>query len=202
MYFSGCALPSGSVSANTAPCPCDCPPAKPAVPAVKVVASTVKDAPSVVRVAEKYVGIRETGGRNRGPEIDRWNRAAGAPLGSSYCASSVGGWLSEADVARPRLKTAWARNYEQPYSIKPDRVARGVARVPVGSVVVWKRPGGGHVGIVTRWRGSTGDTIEANTSSGLKGSQHDGDGIFRRKRTINALSAFRITAFTPVTEKK
>jgi hypothetical protein len=54
----------------------------------------------------------------------------------------------------------------------------------------------GHVGFVVEWRGKSGTTVEGNTSSGLKGSQNDGDGVYMRKRTINPYSYFRITDFT------
>lgn len=73
--------------------------------------------------------------------------------------------------------------------------------IPAGSLVVWKRGDTwmGHIGIVREdWRGASGRTIEANTSSGNQGSQSDGDGIYRRTRTITPTAYFRITHFTLV----
>jgi len=39
--------------------------------------------------ARKMLGVREEGGANRGTMIDIWNREAGAPVGSPWCASFV-----------------------------------------------------------------------------------------------------------------
>lgn len=45
-----------------------------------------------------------------------------------------------------------------------------------------------HVGIVEAANGSTVTTIEGNTSSGSSGSQANGDGVYRRTRSISLIS--------------
>jgi hypothetical protein len=49
---------------------------------------------------------------------------------------------------------------------------------------------------VKQWKGKSGTTIEGNTSSGTRGSQNDGDGVYQRNRSIYPLNYFRITDFS------
>lgn len=69
--------------------------------------------------------------------------------------------------------------------------------LPAGTIIVWRRGTTpfGHAGLVEIWKGRSGTTIEGNTSSGERGSQNDGDGVYRRRRTINPTNYFRITDF-------
>lgn len=60
-------------------------------------------AEAVIRAGMRYVGIKETGGANRGPLIDRWNRECHVPEGSFWCMSAVQGVFAEgaADINIP-----------------------------------------------------------------------------------------------------
>lgn len=82
-------------------------------------------------------------------------------------------------------------------TIKASEVIEKNMKLPAGTIIVWRRGTTpfGHAGIVEKWQGRTGSTIEGNTSSGQRGSQHDGDGVWRRQRTINTTNYFRITDF-------
>ena len=70
-------------------------------------------------------------------------------------------------------------------------------RSPAGTIIVWRRGNTlfGHAGVVEKWNGKKGTTVEGNTSSGAKGSQSDGDGVWRRRRAIDPSNFFRITDF-------
>lgn len=152
-----------------------------------------------VDTAKRYVGITETHGNNRSPVIDRWNRAVGVPLGSPYCASAVSAWLTSAHAQLPRMRSARARGFISVRAIEANRVLRGECTVEAGDIIIWQRAGGGHIGIAAeRWSGSHGKVIEANTSSGKRGSQWNGDGIWIRERRITPLTAFRITHIVKV----
>jgi hypothetical protein len=188
------ALPLVVDAAQANPCPCDCPPA--VVPAPKPRAVKA-GAPRHLTVAAGYVGTVERQ-RNRGPEIDTWNRFCGVPVGSNYCSSFISWCNDQGRVRSPRLRTAWARSWIRPNSQSAQDVLLGRYKPKPGDIVVWVRERGGHVGYVTAWERRSGSTIEANTSSGVRGSQSNGNGVYRRQRVISPFSAFRIVAFTPV----
>lgn len=145
--------------------------------------------------ARKYLYVREIK-PNRSKEIDKWNNLVGAPLGSSYCAAFVGSMLKLNNIDNPRA-SALARNY---YTNGYKRFTAGdvlLGRVQIkeGDIIVWARGNtiNGHVGFANKdWIKDKGETIEANTSSGAKGSQYNGDGVFIRQRKIEPYSFFRI----------
>jgi len=174
-----------------------------------------------VGIAAGYVGTDEKGGANRGPEVEAFQRAVGIPSGSAWCAAFVGFVLGEAERQSgrrvvPAVRIGVATAYLGRESVRAQDVLRGVARPPVGSLVVWRRGATwrGHVGFVlgdpgsspgqardvegAGWSGRCGRTIEGNTSSGSAGSQADGDGVWERVRCIQPGAYFRIVAFTPV----
>jgi len=84
--------------------------------------------------------------------------------------------------------------------MKASQVLIGQKRPEPGDIVVWRKGNTifGHAGIVLEWNGACGKTIEANTSSGVYGSQADGDGVWIRERCIEPGNYFRIVSFTPV----
>lgn len=147
---------------------------------------------AVVDSADKYLHVREIA-ENRSPDIDKWNRYVGNPLGSSYCAAFVSNM-----VKQPHLKTGLATKLIKRNSVKSDDVLKGAIIEP-GWIVIWRKGNSvfGHAGIVVSWNKKSGTTIEANTSAG-KGSQSNGDGVYVRSRRIDPFSYFRITHFTPV----
>jgi hypothetical protein len=87
-------------------------PAKAGVPYVQVMA-LVNLAPWVDDAAPHYIraivegAIESIGcceeplGSNRGPQVDEWNRAAGVPVGSFWCASWAGAIWRAAGVSLP-----------------------------------------------------------------------------------------------------
>lgn len=151
--------------------------------------------------AKKYLYVTEQG-YNRSPDIDKWNRYVGNPLGASYCGAFVG--YSTQQCFAPGVRSGLARNYytkaKNTITFSAGEVLRGKQKVLKGDLVIWARGSTiyGHVGIALYdWQGSSGWTIEANTSPN-KGSQYDGDGVFKKYRTIQPYSYFRIIGFTRV----
>lgn len=160
------------------------------------VCNATKDSLDPVAVANTHIASRETHGPNRSPVIDRWNRAVSIPLGSPYCASACSAWLTESGCEHTRIRSGWSRAFVQdPRAVSASKVLRGEVNVEKGDIIVWKRKGGGHIGIAAEdWEGSEGATIEANTSPPKgKGSQWDGDGVWRRWRKITPFGSYRIT---------
>lgn len=153
--------------------------------------------------AKKYLYVREIK-PNRSPEIDLWNRYVGNPLGASWCGAFSGSMIK--GVQHPRIKAGLARDYytkaKKEYRFTAEDVYRKIEKVRKGDLVVWRRGSTifGHIGIAIQdWNYMSGWTIEGNTSSG-KGSQYDGDGVFKRWRTIHLYDFFRIAYFVRVIE--
>jgi hypothetical protein len=144
-----------------------------AAPMVEPAAPAVALGAALLEAARADLGVRETGGANRGPEIDAALRAVGAPVGSAWCAAMLTRWLRRAaeaaGVPSPIPGSAGAK------AIGSQLVQAGrwgdarelAGRVGPGWIVVWHRgaPGAwtGHVGVVEAVQGDEIVTIEANS---------------------------------------
>lgn len=151
-----------------------------------------------LKIARGFIGVKEEWGTNRGYWVNRFLLSAKSKPGNQWCAAFVSFCLDSARVQSLTVRSALARSYVRKHSVKATRVISENMEIPAGSILVWRRGNTmfGHVGFVVEWRGKSGTTIEGNTSSGIRGSQNDGDGVYMRKRTINPYSYFRITDFT------
>lgn len=173
----------------------------------------------VVATAEKYTYVREATGHNDGPEIKRWLGYFGLGQGNPYCAAFViGGCYKEASdtlgVPQPlpkiaRVSSLYKATKKNPYKYKvvsSVRVKQGIEKLTLADVVIWshnKLPGNdnwnGHTGVViTQTGNNTFTAIEGNTSSGTSGSQRDGDGVFKRKRSLGIGTKFPVEGFIRV----
>ena len=201
------AQPSTPVAATcVCSCACSMPASPAAAPLVLSPALPVADRPAHVDTALAYVGTVERGGANRGPHVERFLRSVGLSPGQPWCAAFVSHSLDAAGICGPLdgrgrvVRSGLAARFITSRGIRASAVLRGTRSVPDGSVVIWRRGSGpfGHAGFVVRWRGARGETVEGNTSSGASSSQADGEGVWRRQRTIQPGSYFRIVSFTPV----
>lgn len=150
-----------------------------------------------VAEAELAKGVREIGGRNRGPDVEKYQKCVALRPGDPWCAAfvswcwleasgaeSVPGWCSGSAV------TIWHRGERRarPASTSPafpdfrSKVQPGWiwvrAKSPAGAVAaargVWVQ---GHCGIVVAVSAESFTTIEGNTNGG---GSRDGDGVYRR----------------------
>ena len=152
----------------------------------------------VLTIAKGFIGTREVG-NNGGYWVERFQRCTKSPKGAQWCASFVNFCLDSAGVkGLPFTGSGLARHFAtRNKTIKATEVIAKNMQLPPGTIIVWRRGTTpfGHAGIVNTWKGRKGTTVEGNTSSGLKGSQHDGDGVWGRSRVINPTNYFRITDF-------
>jgi len=157
--------------------------------------------PAIVDTAMQEVGEKEAEAPNEGPDIRKYMAAVNLSDGYPWCAGLVRWAMDQAGRDAPPVRSAAATDYLTRRSIGAKRVLRGVKTVPAGALAIWKRGDTwrGHIGIVRRWQGQCGRTVEGNTSPGDAGPQRDGDGVWPRKRCINPGSYFRIVSFTPTT---
>ena len=173
--------------------------------------------PGHLTKALSFVGTVERGGSNRGPEVNAFLRSVGLGPGYSWCAAFTTYCLRNPTSGPPRdvtdsrgrsvLGAGATRHLQGRGTTRARDVLRGVYRPEPGELVVWRRGSGwqGHIGFFVvddnaavrgeQWYGRCGWTVEGNTSSGVRGSQSDGDGVYRRLRCIEPGSYFKIEGF-------
>lgn len=146
----------------------------------------------IIDIAATQVGVFETS-QNHGVGIEKYWSACDYSEGyndrAPYCAAFVTWVIREAGIfsEKDRPKTAAAFGYlEWGDETKGTKVTRHPKSVKKGDITVLEIS---HVGIATSDSDANGNytSIEANTSSGVKGSQRDGGGVYRRTRNVSIL---------------
>lgn len=132
----------------------------------------------VAEEARKREGIRESGGRNRGPEIDQWVKAAGGKEGDSWCHALVydvhAVVAAEAGIPNPVPRTCGVhKGYE--------RSSKYHVAHPVPGAVYYhdSGKGKGHVGIDVDLYGTHLSGTEGNTN---ERGEREGDRVARKTR--------------------
>ncbi len=155
-----------------------------------------------LQIAQTYIGIQEATGNNDGEPVETFLRSVGRNKGDAWCAAFVSYCLTVANAKHPTVRSGLARSFKRSKGIiRAIDVLRGVKKVDKGFIVGWEKGEtiSGHIGFVfTKWNKQFGTTIEGNTSSGSKGNQSDGDGVYIRSRSIQPANYFRICWFIPV----
>jgi len=158
-----------------------------------------------VDTALSYVGVREKTGRNDGYFVERFLSSVGRKKGDSWCAAFVSYCLTVTHTKEPAIRSGLAYDFTKAkYVIAASDVLKYNLKLPRGTLVIWRKGTTlfGHIGIaITQWKGSSGKTVEGNTSPDSSGSQSNGNGVYIKNRKISPLSYFSIKYFTLVAPK-
>ena len=159
--------------------------------------------PAHLDTAVTYVGAGEAGGKNTGPEIDRFLASVGLGPGYAWCAAFVSYSLqaSRPTPDFPQTRSALARHFRVPgYAIDMRRAVASNMEYEAGWIVGWQRGTSiyGHVGFIIHGSGPRMRTVEGNTSPGAGGSQFDGGGVHFKSREYVASNYLRMDWILPV----
>lgn len=143
-----------------------------------------------LKVAISQIGVKESGGPNRGPQVDVYLKSVGLnPVGKNYswCAAFVYWCFKEAsanlNIANPVYKTAGCVNHWDNAKCTKLGVAAALkdpSKIKPGFIFIIDHGGGkGHTGIVESVEGGYLTTIEGNTNPELSSN---GYGVFRLNR--------------------
>ena len=143
-------------------------------------------------IAASKLGIREVGGNNHGPWVKKFLAAVGLPEGYAWCDGFQSFEMEGAAGHRLPIESA---SVGQTYATG-KQLGWAVTKPARGDLVCYDFNGNGqfddHIGLVVKVISIgptlTLETVEGNTSSGLAGSQGDGDGVFLRRRIVAAKS--------------
>jgi hypothetical protein len=143
-------------------------------------------------LAATKLGIQEVGGNNHGPWVKKFLGEVGLPEGYAWCDAFQSFEMDGAAGHRLPIESA---SVAQTYATG-KKLGWAVSKPARGDLVCYDFDGDGqfddHIGLVvgvrTLGQMLTLQTVEGNTSSGLGGSQEDGDGVFLRRRVVSAKS--------------
>lgn len=158
-----------------------------------------KSAQELIRIAESFVGVRERGGNNRGPEVEMFQRTIGGAAGEAWCMSFVQYCIKQAEAATgARSGIHRSEGCQNVWYNSPSNMRR--SRPEPGSVVIWGRRNSwqGHTGVVVKVHANGSfETVEGNTSGGA-GVNRSGDGVYRCTRHMGGYGSLRVMGFLKV----
>jgi hypothetical protein len=143
---------------------------------------------TIVDLAKKEIGFKEDAKNS-----NKFGQSFGKNF-QPWCGLFVDRIMADAGAQVPTMAHAQG-GYN---SSVTAGIFRGKTHTPdPGDVVFFNFPGGrsiDHVGLVLEVSadGKTITTIEGNTSSGAKGSQKNGDGVYKRERSLSHIAGYAI----------
>jgi hypothetical protein len=155
-------------------------------------------AKEIIRIAEYYLGTHEEGGPNKGEAVEKFQRTVdGKAQGESWCMGFVQYCVTKAATnlgGKPVLYTSescmtvWAKT----------PVIHRFTTPEVGRIIIWRHGNGpqGHTGIVTKLiDANTIETIEGNTGGDGKTVEREGDGVYRKQRSLKGSGNMMVMGF-------
>lgn len=154
--------------------------------------------------AQRWVGLKEVGGNNRGQVVEMFQKAVdGKASGEAWCLAFVQFCIQMVDKEYDFVRqmkaskaavfgtehclTLWNKSGEGQKKKSPE----------VGTIVLWRHGDttNGHAGIVTELlQNGEFKTVEGNTGDG-KGVVREGDGVFERVRSVNGAGSMKVLGF-------
>lgn len=143
----------------------------------------------IINEAAKYIGQRETNGKNRSQFIDKINLSANSYLGAPYCASFISYVLKKLNIEAPNTASSvtMVSKNNLPWSSTQQGDVVGLYFPSKERVA--------HVLFIDNkdYTKTQITTVEANTnpSGSLNAADRDGDGVYRKIRNKTLVSNSR-----------
>lgn len=134
--------------------------------------------------ANKWVGVHEKGGNNKGPEVEEFQRAVdGKASGEAWCLAFQQFILKKVE-AKLKVKSGLYNTEHCMTLWNKNSAAYGVAKPKPGCWILWNHANtsSGHVGMVEFLEPLR--TIEGNTGPDKNRIQADGDGVYKKDRHL------------------
>lgn len=160
-----------------------------------------KDARTLMRLAaQACVGIKESGGNNKGPLVSLIQDTIGGPDHVAWCMSFVQTCIAYAELKTGKESPIFATEHcltcwrETP-------VYQRVRILPLaGAIVIWQHGHGdaGHTGIVESCDGENMYCFEANTGGGVDPHGkvvREGDGIYHTHRSMHQIGDMHVLGY-------
>lgn len=103
--------------------------------------------PKMLLAALKYHGLREVKGKSHNPEILSWAKEIGGPVAAFYNADEIAWCGLFMAVCAKRAGKPIPSGYDALRALKWARWGTPTNRPMLGDILVFKREGGGHVGL-------------------------------------------------------
>jgi hypothetical protein len=150
-------------------------------------------------LASSYVGTKEVG-NNSGPIVSEFLQAVGLGPGHAWCAAAQMFFIKKVEAELGINSKVYRSGHCMSIWNKSPKELR-LEKPEPGCLIIWNYVGSssGHIGVVESVNGAaTVTTIEGNTSNDAPGVVREGDGLFRKKRSVNGTKKMKVVGFLRV----
>jgi len=155
-----------------------------------------------ILAAQACVGIRESGGNNKGPMVALIQDTVDGPDSWAWCMSFVMTCLAYAELKTGIKSPIVSGEHCMTVWNKTPKSQRVKIRPLPGAIAIWNYPPGqsGHTGILHEYENKPGKMrlFEGNTESGLTKDgviQNDGGGVYHTERSTKGSSKMKLVGF-------
>lgn len=149
-----------------------------------------------IKECSKWIGVREKGGQNKGPEVEMFQKAVdGKAQGEAYCMAFMQFCVMEIEKRfKVKSEIFKSEGVMETWNKSPAKLKHQDPKI--GGIVCWNYVGSwtGHAGCVTDFDKSNIKTVEGNTGSG-SAVIREGDGIYARTRSRAGTSKMVIKGY-------
>lgn len=149
----------------------------------------------LIDAARALIGVKESGGDNKGPVVSWMQGTCGIAEGQPWCMALAQSCVAYAETYSGRISQLYAGEFVRSvWNNTPGILKRKVPER--GVLTIWQMGNTirGHCNICVGVSGDFQMGVEGNTSDG-KGMNRDGDGCFLRKRSIFSTDGFKILGY-------
>lgn len=149
--------------------------------------------------AERWLGIQEEGGNNRGQIVRLFQSHMGGSSGAPWCMSFVQyccHWVDRIGEIIGLMEPSRLHKSDHCMTVWNNTPNR--SQLPfIGSVVIWNVQGtsSGHTGIVVGIDQKIITTIEGNTTDSSSRIVSEGDGVYKKRRPLESIGSLKLMGF-------
>lgn len=152
----------------------------------------------LVKEAKKWVGVKEKGGNNRGPEVEMFQKAVdGKASKEAWCMAFVQYCIKQIEHGfNAKSKVYKSEHCLTTYGNSPDSIK--LENPEVGCVIIWRHgeSSNGHTGIVTEIIDKDWVRVcEGNTGNPDDVVEREGDGVFLKKRSVHGAGEMKVWGY-------
>lgn len=154
-----------------------------------------------IHAMKACVGIRESGGNNRGPLVELIQDTLGKAEGEPWCMSLVQTCIAWAELRTGKISPIFASEHCMTVWNSTPKAQR-VKSIPApGAIIIWRHGAGpsGHTGAtISAVENDHFRAVEGNTESGLGTAgivERDGGGCYETRRNVIGAGNMKVVGF-------
>jgi hypothetical protein len=151
----------------------------------------------LIKESKKWVGVREKGGNNRGPEVERFQKAVdGKAEREAWCMSFVQFCVEEIEGRHGAKSPVYKTEHCLTAFNRSPQMVRSKTPFP-GAIVIWQHGDttSGHTGIVVDVIDQAMMLVCEGNTGPESGVNREGDGVYLKHRSTKGSGSMKVVGY-------